>query len=116
MASTVAPIFHGRATHPVPVGASPALTPEIALELLRRTLPTTVEISRTARGFHLVFWVNRSVQDGPFLEFSADLLSAALPARGPECHALAIQAGRTILWLVEVEGDLLVVGLAALSG
>ena len=64
------------------------VAPETVLARLRGVLPPTVAISRTARGFHLVFWVVRPLEDGPLPEFSADLFGGLTP------HAVQVPPSR----------------------
>lgn len=90
------------------------VAPEIALARLLAILPAAVGVTRTARGFHIIFWVECPVPDGVLAEYSADLFGGLNP------HALQAPwslhpSGITYEWLQEPGEDLPLVDLEALG-
>ena len=89
-------------------------SPDAALAELRTTLPPGVAISRTNRGYHLLFWAKRPLPDGKIARLSADLFGGATPAAlqlPPSIHP----SGRPYEWLREPGNDLPKVDLEALG-
>lgn len=89
-------------------------SPDAALEQLLSILPPDVAISKTNRGYHLLFWAQRPLPNGKIAHLSADLFGGATPAAlqiPPSIHP----SGRTYEWLRQPGRDLPVVDLEALG-
>ena len=90
------------------------VAPEAALAGLLKVLPPDVAITRTARGFHLIFWAKNPVPDAKLADYSADLFGGLRP------HALQLPpslhpSGLIYEWHREPGDDLPVVDLDALG-
>ncbi len=87
------------------------VAPHDALAELLRVLPPDIAITRTARGYHLIFWAADPMADGTLTQFSADVFGGRTP------HALQITpslhpSGTSYTWFREPRADLPVVDLA----
>lgn len=90
------------------------VAPEVALRQLLEFLPSGVAISRTARGFHIIFWVARPLPNGTLPAYSADVFG------GRDPHALQVApslhpTGSIYEWVREPSEDLPTVDLEALG-
>jgi hypothetical protein len=88
--------------------------PDEALAFLRALLPATIAISKTARGFHVIFWAKEPVANGVIRRLSSDLKGGATPNAlqvPPSRHP----SGRSYCWLQPPGEDLPVVDLRSLG-
>ena len=88
--------------------------PDTALALLLPLLPPGVAVSRTARGYHIIFWVERPLPNGTLPMYSADVFG------GRDPHALQVPpslhpSGAVYQWVQEPGADLPVVDLEAVG-